>query len=351
VSQRHVTGAGGNGAVRMALVKQFSCGSLFSDDGHGHTLGPEDIDDAAFVDDTTMDLEQDLDADDGTFQGLCVGPAVACPQLSMDGATSAWEAQRTARRSVLDRQMSTEVTLFGSTQELVNAPPMSPPPLAGGGFDDVFLPHSQEPAATAPIMIPTQSLMRTDCLHASWGTHSADVFAAPEDPPATGSAELEDDSMDAPPSYCYPHPQDGVVNTAGLWSQIYDKARPLARSVAASTPVSRVSESPHLQPHQQRDQLQSQQKKKRRVVPKDRPRPKPWSEDELQQFRSLLKREGANNWAAKAAKLGTGRSAKSLHTRWLREEGRIIDRPRTVAAMAMNAHKAAATATKVVAMG
>jgi hypothetical protein len=50
-------------------------------------------------------------------------------------------------------------------------------------------------------------------------------------------------------------------------------------------------------------------------------------------------------------KLGTGRSAKSLHTRWLREEGRIIDRPRTVAAMAMNAHKAAATATKAVVIG
>lgn len=340
-------------AVRMALVKQFSCGSLFSDDGHGHALGPEDLDDAAFVDDTTMDLDQDLGADDGTFLGLCVGPAVACPQLSMDGATSAWEAQRTARRSVLERQMSTEAALFGSTQELyVNAPPVSPPPLAGGGSDDdLFLPHSQEPAATAPIMIPTESLMRTDCLHASWGTHSADVFAAPEDPLSTGSAELEDDSMNAPPSYCYPHPQQGVVNTAGLWSQIYDKARPLARSVAANTPGPRASESSQLHPHQQQDQLQSQQKKKRRVVPKDRPKPKPWSEDELQQFRRLLKREGANNWAAKAVKLGTGRSAKSLHTRWLREEGRIIDRPRTVAAMAMNAHKAAATATKAVVIG
>jgi hypothetical protein len=186
--------------------------------------------------------------------------------------------------------------------------------------------------------------MRTDCLHASWGMHSADVFSAPEDPPSTGSAELEDDSMDAPSSYCYPHPQEGVVNTAGLWSQIYDKARPLARSVAASAPGPRVSEPLQLQARQQQGQLQNQQKKKRRVVPKDRPRPQPWSEDELQQFRSLLKREGANNWAAKAVKLGTGRSAKSLHTRWLREEGRIIDRPRTVAAMAMNAQKAAASA-------
>ncbi len=332
----------------MALVKQFSCSSLFSDDGHTHALGPEDIDDAAFIADDAMDLVQDLGADDATFQGLCVGPAVACPQLSMDGATSAWEAQRSARRSVLERQMSTEAAFFGSTQDVyVNAPPVSPPAVAVGsceGADDLFLPDNQEPASTAPIMIPTQSLMRTDCLHASWGMHSADVFSAPEDPPSTGSAELEDDSMDAPSSYCYPHPQEGVVNTAGLWSQIYDKARPLARSVAASAPGPRVSEPLQLQARQQQGQLQNQQKKKRRVVPKDRPRPQPWSEDELQQFRSLLKREGANNWAAKAVKLGTGRSAKSLHTRWLREEGRIIDRPRTVAAMAMNAQKAAASA-------
>lgn len=309
----------------MALVKQFSCGSLFSDDGN--QLGPEHLDDAAFVDDT-MDMDQDL-GEDATFQGLCVGPQVACPQLSMDGATSAWEAQRAARRLVLDRQMSTEA--FGSTQELyASAPPVSPPVAAGGDAWE----------RSAPIMIPTQSLMRTDCLHSSWGTHSADVFAVPEDPHQTWSAEQEVDSMDEQPalpaSYCHREHREhreGVVNAAGLWSQIYEKARPLARSVAASAPGPRASDSP---------QIQGQQYKKRRVVPKDRPKPKPWSEHELQHFRSLVKREGANNWGAKAEKLGTGRSAKSLHTRWLREEGRIIDRPRTVAAMAMNAQKAAA---------
>jgi len=74
-------------------------------------------------------------------------------------------------------------------------------------------------------------------------------------------------------------------------------------------------------------------KKKRRVV-KDpnKPKPKPWSESELKHFRRLIKTEGANKWAAKAEKLGTNRSAKSLHTRWLREEGRIVDRPRGAAA-------------------
>ena len=38
--------------------------------------------------------------------------------------------------------------------------------------------------------------------------------------------------------------------------------------------------------------------------------------------------EGATNWKDKAAKLGTHRSAKALHTRWLRDQGRIVDRPR-----------------------
>ena len=35
------------------------------------------------------------------------------------------------------------------------------------------------------------------------------------------------------------------------------------------------------------------------------------------------------HWESKAARLGSGRTAKALHTRWLRDEGRIIDRPRT----------------------
>ena len=75
--------------------------------------------------------------------------------------------------------------------------------------------------------------------------------------------------------------------------------------------------------------------KKRRVVKKDpnRPKPKPWSETELEHFRHLLAKEGPTDWQGKAQKLGTGRTAKSLHTRWLRDEGRIIDKPRGMAAM------------------
>eukprot|EP01050_Picozoa_sp_SAG11_P020010 SAG11_NODE_3288_length_2551_cov_7.136215_3_plen_132_part_01 len=74
--------------------------------------------------------------------------------------------------------------------------------------------------------------------------------------------------------------------------------------------------------------------RKKRVVKKDpnRVRSLPWNEDELGRFRQLLAEEGAGKWKEKAEKLGTGRTAKSLHTRWLRDEGRIIDRPRGAAA-------------------
>ncbi len=86
--------------------------------------------------------------------------------------------------------------------------------------------------------------------------------------------------------------------------------------------------------------------KKRRVVKRDpnKPKPKPWSETELQQFRHLLATEGPTDWQGKAQKLGTGRTAKSLHTRWLRDEGRIIDKPRGMAALREQAKQAAAAA-------
>lgn len=86
--------------------------------------------------------------------------------------------------------------------------------------------------------------------------------------------------------------------------------------------------------------------KKRRVVKKDpnKPKPKPWSETELEHFRHLLETDGPTDWQGKAKKLGTGRTAKSLHTRWLRDEGRIIDRPRGMAAMREQALQAAAAA-------
>jgi hypothetical protein len=339
----------------MPLARSFSTGSLFSEDGS--PLGPEDLDDAALIDDDTVDMDEDEDA---VFYSLSVGPAVACPQLSMDGATAAWEAQRAERRSVLVRQMSTEATLFGPTHEAsMHAPPPASPPAvaftAGDSNasdeseharpDGFFLPQGGPEEAAVPMMIPTCSLIRTDSLHASWGTHSADVFPSPDRP------EQEHAMGDHDRAACRPrYHQEEDGGNAGLLSQLYNRARPLARSVAASAPGPRASAASSTQLPAPVVQ-DGHQKKKRRVVAKDRPKPKPWSETELQQFRHLLKCEGPNNWAAKAVKLGTGRSAKSLHTRWLRDEGRIIDRPRTVAAMAMTAHKAAAVAKAAAATG
>ena len=70
--------------------------------------------------------------------------------------------------------------------------------------------------------------------------------------------------------------------------------------------------------------------KRRRVVKRDpnKPSPKAWSAEEVQRFKDLIEKEGPGGWEKKSVKLGSGRSAKALHTRWLREQGRIVDRPR-----------------------
>lgn len=75
---------------------------------------------------------------------------------------------------------------------------------------------------------------------------------------------------------------------------------------------------------------ESEPKRRRRVVNRDpnRPPPKAWSAEEVDEFKSLIEREGPGGWENKAVQLGSGRSAKALHTRWLREQGRIVDRPR-----------------------
>ncbi len=77
---------------------------------------------------------------------------------------------------------------------------------------------------------------------------------------------------------------------------------------------------------------ESEPKRRRRIVNRDpnRPPPKAWSAAEVDKFKSLIEREGPGGWENKAVQLGSGRSAKALHTRWLREQGRIVDRPRQV---------------------
>ena len=39
--------------------------------------------------------------------------------------------------------------------------------------------------------------------------------------------------------------------------------------------------------------------------------------------RELVRQDGPGRWIEKAKALGTGRTAKALNTRWLRESGRI----------------------------
>jgi hypothetical protein len=82
------------------------------------------------------------------------------------------------------------------------------------------------------------------------------------------------------------------------------------------------------------EQAQDQNKPKRRCRkrdPAEQPS-QPWTEEEIAQFRTLVKTEGATAWKDKSAKLarlcGNIRTPKALHTRYLREIGRIVDRPR-----------------------
>ena len=57
--------------------------------------------------------------------------------------------------------------------------------------------------------------------------------------------------------------------------------------------------------------------KRRRVVKRDpnKPSPKAWSAEEVQRFKDLIEKEGPGGWEKKSVKLGSGRSAKALHTR------------------------------------
>jgi hypothetical protein len=54
----------------------------------------------------------------------------------------------------------------------------------------------------------------------------------------------------------------------------------------------------------------------------------PWTGEEVGVLRQLVAEHGEGNWDDKAMRMGSGRTAKALHTRWLRESGRIVDMPR-----------------------
>jgi len=130
-------------------------------------------------------------------------------------------------------------------------------------------------------------------------------------------------------------PSKQTGNNNDSEESIWDRAFYAGRRMMESSKRARTMAMPQMPTPSMMATQEVKRQKKRRVVKKDpnKPKPKPWSASELDLFRQLVKTEGPNNWAAKAEKLGTNRSAKSLHTRWLREEGRIVDRPRGVAAM------------------
>jgi len=56
----------------------------------------------------------------------------------------------------------------------------------------------------------------------------------------------------------------------------------------------------------------------------------PWTKEEDALLRKLVDEHGEGQWDAKAVAMGTGRTSKAVHTRWLRAKGRIIDMPRGV---------------------
>jgi len=189
--------------------------------------------------------------------------------------------------------------------------------------------------ASTPPGLPSQS-METD----------SDPANSPDAPPVKNvsrsgrvrkqNSQFADyvDPEETSPSY-----QPGARSAADSDSSIWDRAFSAGRRMLESTKRARVIAG--RQPSAAAAAAAGgsvqggKRQKKRRVVVRDpnKPKPKPWSEEELALFRHLLDTEGPNNWAAKAAKLGTNRTAKSLHTRWLRDEGRIVDKPRGMAAM------------------
>ena len=128
-------------------------------------------------------------------------------------------------------------------------------------------------------------------------------------------------------SFAQPVPEDGAAFSA-------DHLSP--RSIQTTSLMGALLFQQHQQREAQKDAAEdttppgNKGVKRRRVVKRDpnKPSPKAWSAEEVQRFKDLIEKEGPGGWEKKSVKLGSGRSAKALHTRWLREQGRIVDRPR-----------------------
>jgi hypothetical protein len=74
----------------------------------------------------------------------------------------------------------------------------------------------------------------------------------------------------------------------------------------------------------------------------NRKAPKRWDDEEVKLFQKMVQDEGASDWDSKAQRLGSGRTGKALHTRWMRDQGRIVDKPRARTAGGKNENVARA---------
>ena len=107
-----------------------------------------------------------------------------------------------------------------------------------------------------------------------------------------------------------------------LQQRVKSKSPPTARATAVKAETSAVSVKKTIRKgypsHAKNDTAASDAKSQ----------PQPWTKEEIRLLKTLVASEGVGKWQEKADKLGTGRTSKAVHTRWLRDTGRIIDLPR-----------------------
>jgi len=259
------------------------------------------------------------------------GDLALSPLPGMETEASLHRAGATAQKWALNRSMSTE--LPGGSPGI--PPPLhSPFPSVRGG-EVLKLPEN----GPVPIMSNDKLTFFIDQLEGCSITETDMPELAVDAPPITpicsrvqvGSEEEESRRAER-------SEQDGAESEQeppSIWERAFNTAAQVVKPVVGKVHQRVVKHAnSNANPNGPVAKV-AKKHKKRRIVVKDpnRPKPKPWSETELAYFRQLLAVEGPNNWTSKAQKLGTNRTAKSLHTRWLRDEGRIVDRPRGVAAM------------------
>ena len=336
-----------------ALASSHSTGSLFALDSGVSAITPGDLDDVASIDE-----QPDMDLDAATQEEPHIFSELASRPLKRVASKGLLFSER--KKAALERSMSTEAEamtqkgiciadgldvdpLSGGVSPQAQRPPPISPRLLGPAAEEPasFFSSAGPPATVAapPMMIATRSILDTMSAERDmdmWGATSIppEILPSPRQQQdyLRRLQQQKRDLLERHRQLTQQHQhkqRPGGAPPATSWSQLVAQAGQARQRAPPTAPPHAALTTP--------DPATlfslASQKKKRRVC-KDRPKPKPWSEEELQRFRHLLQTEGATDWAGKAERLGTGRSAKSLHTRWLRDEGRIVDRPRGMSAMA-----------------